>query len=663
MPTITFVKPYRSIVSMGAVNLTQLSFITGNNGVGKTHLLRAIKNGSIALEGVEANSVAYYSISDVKAGTAQPFDSSELLTIWTRHKKAINEAMRGMREHFESQMLSFANRNIGLPKISSDRIMSMTKEGLLALGVSADQADVWLKTRTDIEQASDTLAISQLSKTTLNSSTGERTVGLYETVKNTAHVLGKSIFELDQADLDRPFWGKPQLFGHHALAQLFTSYRDAQLRNWMRQKASEAGEAAEALTETDFERRYGRPPWKVFNELMEDRKLGFSLDGPELYSDAPYSPVLRKLSTGAEVDFSELSSGETILMSVALSMYVLGPRQQRVEMPRAILFDEVDAPLHPSMCRDFLRTVEKFLVHERDVIVVIATHSPSTIAMAPPNSVFEMSANPPRLEHVSVGRALNGLTAGVPTIAIDFEGRRQVFCEADTDARIYSALYEVLKPILETDRSLQFVGTGTKDGVTSTDVNTGKAIVTKLVQELADAGNKSVFGLIDWDGGNVGNERLFALSPHERDGLENAVLDPLLVAGALLKLDRAYAAEALGVPRDTSYLEFLSFSPTQLQQVIDAVQEKVVDTTKSTKSISIPYLSGISLMVSESYLHMDDHLLEERVRAAFPRLNRVGRNAGTLPLYVVDNVARDAPALIAVSVMVTFKKILEARVY
>ncbi len=107
--------------------------------------------------------------------------------------------------------------------------------------------------------------------------------------------------------------------------------------------------------------------------------------------------------------------------------------------------------------------------------------------MCPDDSIYTMDASRPGLVKSSKANALNMLTVGVPTLAISYDGRRQVFVESPSDANIYDLVYKLLKPKIPTERSLEFVATGMRTPGKG-DENTGCDIVKKLVGDLVSAG-------------------------------------------------------------------------------------------------------------------------------------------------------------------------------
>jgi hypothetical protein len=135
-------------------------------------------------------------------------------------------------------------------------------------------------------------------------------------------------------------------------------------------------------------------------------------------------------------------------------------------MPDLILLDEVDAPLHPSMVLSLLRTIENVIVGQYGRKVIMATHSPSTVALAPEESVYLMDPSTRELHKVTRDAAMKSLTVGVPVLSINWENRRQVFVESKHDAIFYERIANIAQPYTVPGISLAFIGSGhSTDGV------------------------------------------------------------------------------------------------------------------------------------------------------------------------------------------------------
>ena len=103
------------------------------------------------------------------------------------------------------------------------------------------------------------------------------------------------------------------------------------------------------------------------------------------HRDAPFELKLINNFNQAKVKFSELSSGEKVLISLVFALY---NTKFDVEFPKVLLMDEPDASLHPSMTKQFLDVIQKVFVQDKGVKVILTTHSPSTVALAPEEAIF-----------------------------------------------------------------------------------------------------------------------------------------------------------------------------------------------------------------------------------------------------------------------------------
>lgn len=133
-------------------------------------------------------------------------------------------------------------------------------------------------------------------------------------------------------------------------------------------------------------------PWIQLNSLF--RKLGFSYRFHENYeiaaNDFSLSPELRVYEyDGKTVDYnqarylSDLSDGEKAIIALAFST-TYGADKESIRM---LLLDEFDATFNPSLTKAFFTIVEDYYL-DKGIIVLVATHSPVTISLAPANANF-----------------------------------------------------------------------------------------------------------------------------------------------------------------------------------------------------------------------------------------------------------------------------------
>ena len=455
-------------------------------------------------------------------------------------------------------------------------------------------------------------------------------------------------------------WGEVDPF-KQAFGKVFTTYRELMHSNALLERFPPINKHKKKfLNDVEFEIEHGTPPWAFVNQILEECNLDFRVDNPPLSEQGSYEPKLHKISTKIEMRFDALSSGEKVLMSFALCIYNSQDSRQKKIFPKLLLLDEVDAPLHPSMSDSLLKTIQNVLVRDKNVAVILTTHSPSTVALAPPESIYAMNPLGPKIEKVTKSYAVGLLTAGVPTLSISFEGRRQVFVESATDAYLYDSLYQKYKHQLESERSLTFIEVGSKNE-NGIEQNSGCSQVKSIVDNLVNGGNNSTLGLIDWDGnkGVVESNRIHILSKGIRDGLESLLFDPVLLITLVAKENAKFAKEKKIFDADESYTNIITWDLVRWQRAVDTIQILVLQLTDiGTECIEVVYLNGMSLKVAKAYLHLDDHQLEKKITSTFGFLVPKNSRAGALMCHIVDSVLADYPMLLPRDLMDTFHELL-----
>ena len=284
-------------------------------------------------------------------------------------------------------------------------------------------------------------------------------------------------------------WGEADQFGAN-MALMFGRYRDALLANRLKQLQDQHSGSAIAFTEERFRELFGAPPWDQLNATLEAFGLPYEVAVPDTFKFTPVSINLLKKPAGEPVVTANLSSGEKVLYQFALSSFEYDEQLMNVKRPKLLLLDEMDASLHPEMVHRWLGAISNGLVAKQGIHCIITTHSPTTVALAPEDALFEMRDGHSGLTKISKQDALNKLTFGVPTLSIDYSDRRQVFAESDTDAAIYEHVYSLIKSQIACDRELNFLSTGMRDK-DKVEINSGCTIVKGIVQSLRDAGNSN----------------------------------------------------------------------------------------------------------------------------------------------------------------------------
>ena len=133
------------------------------------------------------------------------------------------------------------------------------------------------------------------------------------------------------------------------------------------------------------------PPWKQLNDLFAE--LGFEYRFKDNYFitnlQINEQPCIYQVKSDGSIDENEqrkladLSDGEKAIISLTFAS-LSGVRQ---EERKVLLLDEFDANFNPSLTEIFFKILDRYFI-AKSIPVVMATHSSTTIALAPSNATF-----------------------------------------------------------------------------------------------------------------------------------------------------------------------------------------------------------------------------------------------------------------------------------
>ncbi|MCT9014530.1 AAA family ATPase [Cupriavidus gilardii] len=642
---ISLFRPHKSITAFEDIEVPDFTIITGINGAGKSQMLEAIEQGFLRIDSIPV---------DHQKRSIRRFDWNSLATTDTGSFTSFqalqeqHQAWMQLRQQIENQttsLLQFA--------ASHPILRGMSKRDLACL--SADHMCF-----ASVQQEAKEQILEQVAQHFRTANANIRASATHDLNQRrfmdaVEKSTGKLLSKLDDDDFNenKPrFWHPVDMF-QQSFARLFVQYRGIWRENQLKKLEDQERDGPRlALTDAEFNEAYGEPPWDFVNSVLEAAHLDFRINAPEKFSDSMYEPELTDSVRGTTVRFNDLSSGERILMSFALCLYYAQDGRQIVDYPALLLFDEIDAPLHPSMTQSLLQTIQRVLVQERGIKVIMTTHSPSTVALAPAESLFAMQkTGRNRLIRVSRDAAIGLLTAGVPTLSVRSENRRQVFVESCYDVDYYDALFQKLKSKLDPSISISFIssGTGKHDG--------GSSRVKYFAGVLADAGNNTAYGLVDWDMSNFPEGNIFVLGCGQRYSIENYILDPLLIAILLVRekfVDRA----DMGLSDNENFSAFERMDNERLQVAVDCVVSRLCGycTANDPDRVDCSYVGGAVVKVPKHLLLMQGHDYERALKDAFPKLNAFNRGGDSaLKMAVLEKVIDDLPQFVPICILNVFQ--------
>lgn len=648
---LTFSSPHLSIQSFPTVDVPSFTLITGVNGAGKTHLLKAITDGNVLADVAPdiKNDIRFFDWTTLVPNDTGVFETASVYS----ERDEILEWGSGQRQELRQVIQDWAIKYnlIGEGRGNIRSLLRLSQEDLGKSIADPDEAQMaWQKFQEILNPAINRMKSHARNKPPIIAKLDE-----------LQQRFGYGLLALRVRDFeDKPFgWGQVDVF-KQSFAQLFMSYFELKKLNRLRRLDESEGKnpSVPSVSDEAFVQQHGEEPWNFVNRILAKARLDFEIDYPTEYSATKFTPQLRKTTSGIELQFSELSSGERILMSFAFCLYYSLDTRQVLQRPKLLLLDEIDAPLHPSMSRQLVDTIQKSLIDEQGINVILATHSPATVAVSPEEAVFVMEPDVPGLHKVGKRQAIAVLTSEIPTLSIDFSGRRQVFVESQYDAERYEKLYRLLSSKIASERSLAFVAVGKNKKVG--EEGGGCDNVKRIVGELVASGNDSVFGLVDWDSKNESGDHIIVLAEDKRYAIENCLLDPLLVGVLAVRTNREWAQKNGLLAPDKGYTDFKSLTDEECQKIIDAVERRVLDLDAGAtfgERRAVRYVGGNTAQVSASYLTMQGHELEERVKKGLPILQQY-HNQGELLMKLIDPVILDFIYLVPEDIILSFQKIL-----
>ncbi|MEM6500427.1 MAG: ATP-binding protein [Cyanobacteria bacterium P01_C01_bin.89] len=672
---IRFKTKYKSIDKLENASLGDFTVLTGINGAGKTHFIEAISRQNLQVFGVDKNrnNVGIGQKSQLK--DIRLFQSSSLApgnpAIFQRD--SVERVKEGLWQSLSVELKSRGNYLVETARRQFN-IEFESVEKVLDFINSNSQSE-------KVKKA----AIDSLQSIILESE--KRILGVFsngvqerkEVIKSILRKSKKSILLVTEKDFYTNFSeikSSSEIF-QHSLSEILVGYRELRYKNKFRKYLAESeGETdSNFLSDVEFFEEYGPPPWTSLNQMLSDADFDFRISIPEPNYDIPYQPSLRHKDEKLSINFQDLSSGERIIMSFILCLHHSQDKRHITRYPDVLLLDEIDAHLHPSMTRSLLQIIERNLVMEQGIKVIMTTHSPSTVALASEESLYLMNrrgSDEDRILKVSKDKALSVLTAGIPTLSIDPVSRRQVFVESKYDVTNYEQIYAILRRVESDDsdlfqRSIHFI----KCSGENCDQ------VKEVVKALNEFGNDSIYGVVDWDLREKESERIKVIGQSSRYSIENFILDPLAIITFLVR-EKHSMGRMFGLKEGEIHSDIKRLDNGRLQDMANLLVEKVKTSISSTQLPSskednhliaarkaiddddslreCSYYGGISINIPNWFLRIQGHFLEKTLKDAFKPLCSC-RRENDLKSEIINKVFNDHPEMIPLEFVELFKRL------
>ncbi len=587
---VSIKKEYKSIKAPKEFDLPNLVVLTGKNGSGKSHLMEALSNTeyvTISDDGKLLSNIRYIEFNGLNP---KVISDCQYLNLTNQKKEEWNKLCE--------QINNYKN-NILFKNWTIERFISNNSERKRLLGHWAE------KVNGDLEKLTEEFFSEN-----------------YEISSN-------------------------EMFSSQ-FATIFKLYQIRLVENKFNKFLNETeGGHYKVLTDDEFERAYGPKPWELINKMLMRAHLTYQVNHPEGNNkELDFHLCLKDINTGTEIQVNDLSTGEKVLMSLALSIY---NSKEEMARPDVLLLDEPDAPLHPEFTKVLLSAINDSIVKEAGVKVIMSTHSPTTVALAPEDSLYLMNKEKSLPEKISKQRAVSILVQDLDNIRLSYEQRRQVFVESKYDVQYYSRLFSLIETQMPT--SPQFLPPRSSDGSNCDEVS-------DIVNALRTFGNDLVFGIKDFDNKNHSSQYVFVLGENNRYAIDNYIFDPIYVAFLLIRENIIKTDEADADLPSLNYVELSKLNNDQIQKLINYVLTSLE--LSSNNMVEYYTQGGQCFRISKEYCLTQGHTLESKILRKWQKLKSIAKGGGDNKLknHVLETVCKDYPAFIANDFVVLFKKIV-----
>ena len=422
-------QPHLSIKKLATVDLPDFTVLIGRNGVGKTHLLEAIKSGRASISGIPISEIEKYDIQSF-----QPTESEK--AGWD----GVTFAQRTVEKYFstpsDSAPVDIAKRVFleSLDKLNPGDGFESREQFEEAIRREISKIPDFglfsmMKSNNALSGYSQKIFGQVINPLIRRSGTQEASFG-HDSAKlvSMAMKLSEKLpHEIDRNDILKAAHYEGGTVAN-TLSHVFTRYKVEQY-SWAHTKGEEDGQQDNFKNLMANYLEDNPPPWLALRKLLDEMRdtdgdtelFNFEFSDPQedaiSFSDCrnySFQTQLSNRATGESYSIENLSSGEKILMTLYLALFnqAMGRRQ-----PKLMLLDEVDALLHPSMISTLIVALRNHFAG-RGIRVIMATHSVTTVALLDEGEIFRVDRNAGQstISPVTQADAVSELSEGIATV-------------------------------------------------------------------------------------------------------------------------------------------------------------------------------------------------------------------------------------------------------
>lgn len=421
MMHIELASPYKSIKALHPMDVPDFCLIIGRNGVGKTQLLDAMRDGHISIAGISRRHIEKYDYESFRPTESEAAGWDSCIFA----ERTADHFFSGPKSESPVEMA----RNIYSETLESYRLASDSnaqadfRQQLLEVIANTPDFKIFPVVQQSPAIESYTQRIQQdvimpldAGRVTRRRDRDRGVIGYdgsgARLLCMTLKLSGKLPHEIGHAEITKAANYDGGTITN-TLSSVFARYKVEQY-SWAHRESESGGASVEELVSQYRNDR--TPPWIALRESLERMRqaagdgvlFNFEFSDPEEdvikfteHRQYRFSTTLTNRTTGDSYSITELSSGERILMSLCLAEFHQAIGRRR---PKLMLLDEVDAVLHPSMVAALLECLRVQFV-DRGTNVMVATHSITTAALAEGCGIYQMERSNDGVELRSVRQA------------------------------------------------------------------------------------------------------------------------------------------------------------------------------------------------------------------------------------------------------------------
>lgn len=419
---IKFNQKYKSITEFQETDINDFSVFLGVNGSGKTHLLKSLQEGFVLADQISKENISYFNLQTFLIKNQKSIAPRNIDDEKSQAWKIINE---------ERYKPTFENYDKQIKELVGDVEYPYSVEDEMPANKAIQYNQIQLNLLKYIKNITKNRGLNAKIKNLL-------ATGILDSKKFVTEIKQAEFFKTANYDPD----------DYELLESLSEVFLDYHKKLIIAKLPVEEG--GEGLNIEEFEKRSNLSPWHFVNEMFREFGFMHSISSPEFTIAEMIStqsvPFQANLTIGdEEISFEDLSSGEKILCALAITIY----QNNKSKFPELLLLDEVDASLHPSMTQNLLDVINNIFL-KNNCKVILATHSPTTVALVSEESLFEIKKGKEqqKIKKISQSDAVELLSEGIITFEkglkiqnkIDNAKQLQIITEGNNTEHIRKAI-------------------------------------------------------------------------------------------------------------------------------------------------------------------------------------------------------------------------------